>query len=136
MKRIFLDTNILLDDILNREGLAEYAEIILQLNSLPEYEVCASFLTFANIAYIIRKKDKEERYNFLREYSNCMNVLPMNNAQLQIAINNPVKDFEDMLQYQCALENQCDVIVTNNTNDFKEFCKLPLFTSEEFLLNL
>lgn len=67
--RIFIDTNILLDDILNRGDQAEYAEIILQLNKFPEYEVCASFLTFANIAYIIRKKEVEERYKFLREYS-------------------------------------------------------------------
>lgn len=134
--RIFVDTNILLDDILDRDEQAEYAEIIIQLNQLPQYEICASFLTFANIAYIIRKKKQEDRYNFLRSYSNLVTVLPMNNAQLQIAINNPVKDFEDMLQYQCAIENNCEVIVTNNIKDFKDFCKLPLYTSEDFLLNI
>lgn len=60
----------------------------------------------------------------------------MNNGQLQKAINNPTKDFEDMLQYQCALENNCDILVTNNIKDFKDFCKLPIYTSEDFLLNI
>jgi hypothetical protein len=46
-----------------------------------------------------------------------------------------VKDFEDLLQYQCAVEGGCDVIISNNTKDFKEFCTLPLFTSEDFVVN-
>ena len=48
----------------------------------------------------------------------------------------PVKDYEDMLQYQCALEVGCDVVVTNNKRDFQEFCLLPFLTSEEFLLEI
>ena len=46
----------------------------------------------------------------------------------------PVKDFEDMMQYQCAKAAGCDVIVTNNKRDFHAFCELPFLTSEEFLL--
>ena len=39
-----------------------------------------------------------------------------------------------MLQYQCALAAGCDVIVTNNTKDYQEFCTLPFMTSRDFLL--
>jgi hypothetical protein len=52
-------------------------------------------------------------------------VLPCDAEQLDSALNNPVKDYEDMLQYQCALAAGCDVIVTNNKRDFYEFCQLP-----------
>ena len=46
-----------------------------------------------------------------------------------------MKDFEDLLQYRCALEADCDVIVTNNPDDYEEFCQLPFFTSEDFVFN-
>ncbi len=55
---------------------------------------------------------------------------------LDRALTNPVKDYEDMLQYECALAAGCDVVVTNNKRDFQEFCQLPFLTSEEFLLQI
>ena len=61
-------------------------------------------------------------------------VLPCDDTQLDAAIQHHVKDYEDMLQYQCALAAGCDVIVTNNKKDYYEFCQLPFLTSEEFLL--
>ena len=61
---------------------------------------------------------------------------PCDSAQLDDALTNPVKDYEDMLQYQCALTAGCDLIVTNNKRDFFEFCQLPFLTSEEFLLQI
>jgi hypothetical protein len=39
-------------------------------------------------------------------------VLPCDAEQLDSALNNPVKDYEDMLQYQCALAAGCDVLTT------------------------
>ena len=61
-------------------------------------------------------------------------VVPWDASQLDAAIGHPVKDYEDMLQYQSALAAGCDVVVTNNKRDFHEFCQLPFLTSEEFLL--
>ena len=63
-----------------------------------------------------------------------VNVLPCNANQLDEGLKTKVKDFEDMMQYQCALESNCDVIVTNNKKDFHAFCNIPILTSEEFLL--
>jgi len=55
---------------------------------------------------------------------------------LRAAINYPCKDFEDMLQYQCAVAGGCDVIITNNKKDFVEYCKLPLYTAAEYINSL
>ena len=113
MKKVFLDTNILMDFIENREK-REYA----------------------NMGYIYRKRNQEERYNLIRKARRIATVLPCDTDQLDSALNIPVKDYEDMLQYQCALASGCDVIVTNNKRDFQEFCQLPFLTSEEFLLQV
>jgi len=63
-------------------------------------------------------------------------VLPCDAHQLDTAlVHDDVRDFEDLLQYLCAVAADCDVIVTNNIRDYREFCQLPLMTSRDFLLN-
>lgn len=72
----------------------------------------------------------------IRNARSITTVLPCDGLQLDNALATPVKDYEDMLQYQCALAAGCDVIVTNNKRDFYEFCRIPFMTSEEFLLQI
>ena len=135
MMKVFLDTNILLDFVDNREK-REYAETIIELGRQGIIELYASYLSYANMGYILRKRKQEERYRMIRNARKIATVLPCDSAQLDDALANPVKDYEDMLQYQCALAAGCDLIVTNNKRDFFEFCQLPFLTSEEFLLQI
>ena len=130
MRRVFLDTNILVDYALGRE-FGDDAEQLLQRGHDGEVSLMASYLTFANMAYILRSK--VDIYALLEQLSNFITVLPMDKEQLQNALGQRVHDFEDMLQYQCAKAGNCDVIITNNRHDFAEFCELPFMTAAEFL---
>ncbi len=130
MKCVFLDTNILVDYTLGRE-FGDDAEQLLQRGHDGEVSLMASYLTFANMAYILRTK--VDIYALLENLSNFITVLPMDNEQLQNALGQRVHDFEDMLQYQCAKAGECDVIITNNKHDFAEFSELPIMTAAEFL---
>ena len=134
MKKVFLDTNILIDFVDNREN-REYAETIIELGHRGYIELFASYLSFANMGYILRKREQTDRYRMMRLARKVVEVLPCDSSQLDNALSQPVKDFEDMLQYQCALAVGCDVIVTNNKRDFSEFSQLPFLTAEEFLLD-
>lgn len=135
MKKVFLDTNIMMDFVENRKN-REYAETIIELGKTGVIQLFASYLSFANMGYILRKRQQKERYRMIRNARNIVTVLPCDVAQLDKALSNPIKDYEDMLQYQCALAAGCDVIVTNNKRDFQEFCQLPFLSSEEFLLQI
>lgn len=135
MMKVFLDTNILMDFVENRES-REYAETIIELGKTGAIQLFASYLSFANMGYILRRRSKEDRYRLLSSVRNIVTVLPCDDKQLDEALASPVNDYEDMLQYQCAVAAGCDVIVTNNKSDFYEFCELPFLTSEEFLLQL
>jgi predicted nucleic acid-binding protein len=135
MMKVFLDTNILMDFVENRES-REYAETIIELGKTGAIQLFASYLSFANMGYILRRRSKEDRYRLLSSVRNIVTVLPCDDKQLDEALAIPVNDYEDMLQYQCAVAAGCDVIVTNNKRDFYEFCELPFLTSEEFLLQL
>ena len=59
MRRIFLDTNILLDLIQYREHYQE-SIAILQCAFDGKFDVFASTLSYANIAYILRKWPQEQ----------------------------------------------------------------------------
>ena len=133
MMKVFLDTNILLDYGLDREK-ADFAGGILQLGKDGLIELYASYLSYANMGYILRHHPVAERYELVRMMRQPLFVLPCDANQLDSGLLTEVKDFEDMLQYQCALAAGCDVVVTNNKKDFHEFCRIPFLTSEEFLL--
>ena len=135
MKKVFLDTNILLDYGLER-AKADFAGAILEMGQQGIIDIYASYLSYANMGYILRDHPTEERYELIRMLRQPVEVLPCNAAQLDAGLGFEVKDFEDMMQYQCAKAAGCDVIVTNNKKDFQQFCELPFLTSEEFLLQI
>lgn len=133
--KVFLDTNILVDIANNRE-FSQQGRMIYQFGASGIFDVCASYLTFANLNYILKERTKAERHKLLDNLRKGLTVLPCDTHQLDTALNyGAVHDFEDMLQYQCALAAGCDIIVTNNTRDYEEFCQLPFMTSRDFLLN-
>ena len=132
MKHIFLDTNILLDFALGREH-ADDAEKILALGLVGAIEVCASYLSFANMGYILRHHPKKEIYTLINSMREDVTVLPMDGMQLDAGLALHADDIEDALQYQCAKAADCDVIITNNGKDYAPFCDLPFMTAGEFL---
>jgi predicted nucleic acid-binding protein len=134
MKRIFLDTNILIDYIDNRAG-ADDAEQIFACGFSGEVLLYASSLTFANMAYIIKGKTLEEKYDALRLMAGIVEILPLGKQEVVSAISQPVKDFEDMLQYQCAKAAGCNYIVTNDRRHY-EFSDIPHFSSATFVEQL
>lgn len=128
MKRIFIDTNILIDLLLKREGYTAAANIL----TIREEKI-VSVLTMANIAYILRKTLKgDSLYAALEKLSNLVSVESLTTKDYQDALNLKAVDFEDALQYFCAYSSGCDVIITRNKKDFT-FSRLPVLSPDEYL---
>jgi len=136
MKRIFLDTNILMDVAENREHAPE-ANLLLDLGFRGIVQVCVAPITYTTMSFLLHRFDKKRIHEILRQLSEGIEVLPMDAAQfLQAMSFGPVRDFEDMMQYQCALAGGCDVIITNDRKGFEEYSMLPIMTATEFLQSL
>ena len=132
MKNIFLDTNVLLDFVTGRDGF-ENASAILQLGEENKVILMTSFLSMANTAYVAKRgRNQSELYGLLQGLSEMVHVLSMNEMQYKEALSIIVPDFEDMLQFVCAKEHNCDAIITRNKKDFV-FSTIPLYTPAEFL---
>ena len=134
MKNVFLDTNILLEIILQRSN-KDICSRILKYGQDGDVCLYASHLTFANIAYVMHRYSvsRSDIYKAERFLESIITVLSMTGNQLRMALQQEVKDFEDMLQYQCAIDGHCDCIVTINVKDFLEFANIPILTPQEFL---
>lgn len=134
MKNVFLDTNILLEIILNRKQKLS-CQRILQAGIEGDIVLFASYLTFANMAYVLHKEKvpRQEIYAILRDLETILKVLPMDGRQLHTALIQEVTDFEDMLQYRCAKDGECESIVTINTSHFKSFSELPIYTPDQII---
>lgn len=134
MKRIFLDTNFLMDYVEREEYKPQCIEVLIK-GKEQKVKFYISFLSLANFAYINRKKEKEILYEALKRFVRMFNVLPNTKEHIQKAIALESKDYEDALQYATAISAGCDSIITRNARDFP-FATIPVYSPNEFLETL
>ena len=135
MMKVFLDTNVILDYYLDRDG-ADIAEAIYAMGYGKSCELYVSALTFSNMAYITRRKfPGEQIYDVLNTLLELSDITSVDNSAVRQAVALRAKDFEDAMQYYSALSIEADCIVTSNIKDFP-FSSLPVYSPEEFLNKL
>lgn len=136
MKELFLDTNIILDLLANREPFYADAALIFSLADKKNVHLSVSALTFANTNYILlQSKKPEEAKQILRKLKLLVQVLSLDEKIVELALNdNDFKDYEDALQYYTALERGVDAIITRNLKDFRK-AKIPVMSADQYLLS-
>lgn len=131
MKTYFVDTNVLIDFLSQREDY-KAAALFLYNAKIGKYKVCTSVLSMANLVYVLRKSLKGEvLYETLRKLS-FIDISPMTKEDYSKAIALKANDFEDALQYSSAVSFGCDALVTRNAKDFP-FSKIPVMKPSECL---
>lgn len=117
--KLFLDTNILLDLLLERDGFEESAEII-EMSNEGKCQLFVSSLTMVNIAYVYQKTvGREAIIPNLKLISSLMEVLPLSGDDIERSYYLDGRDFEDTIQAVCATRAGCDCIITRNSKDFE-----------------
>ncbi len=135
-KRIFLDTNIVLDLLGEREPFYEPIAKIATLADKGELTMIVSPISFATVNYFLSKYESPEiAREKLRKFKILCEVCSLNEQTIEKGLNSSIRDFEDALQYFSATESECDLIITRNGKDFKKSL-LPVMTANEFLQSL
>ena len=134
MKKIFVDTNIVIDLLSRREPFFEEAAFLFSLADKKQIELTVSSLTIASTSYaLLRQMDSNKAKSILRKLILIVNILSLDDKIIGLALNdNTFSDFEDGLQYFTAIENGQELIITRNLKDFKN-SKLPTMTAKQFL---
>lgn len=136
LRKVFLDTNIVIDYISDRGVFSLQAAKIFQLGEMGEIELCLSDLTIVNTAYYLRKHlGREGMYEVLDMLYNSASVTDKGSSVFEKALNVRGKDFEDSMQYFSAKKHDADCIVTRNVKDFPP-SDIPILTSEDFLISM
>ncbi len=133
MRKLFLDTNIILDLLAYRMPFYTEAAELFSLADKKKIDLYISSLSLADIHYIMaRQNPTMEVSNVLRKFKVLVNILPLENKVLDLMLNSDFSDFEDAIQYFIAIENDLDLIITRNQPDFK-LSKIPVMTAREFI---
>lgn len=135
-KRIFLDTNIVLDLLGEREPFYEPIAKIATLADQGKLTMVVSPISFATVNYSLSKYESPETAREkLRKFKILCEVCSLNEQTIEKGLNSSIRDFEDALQYFSATESDCELIITRNGKDFKKSL-LPVMTANEFLKSL
>ncbi|MGH1435636.1 MAG: type II toxin-antitoxin system VapC family toxin [Lewinella sp.] len=134
MKKLFIDTNIVLDLLGKREPFYEDAAKLFSLADRGKVKLYISSLTVANTNYVLSKlKSKKAARVILLKFKILVVVLDLTDKIVELSLNDDnFKDFEDGLQYYTALENEAEIIITRNLKGFKA-SKIPVMTAGQYL---
>ena len=134
MMRIFVDTNIVIDLLCEREPWFEDAAEVFRMGIMGEAEVFCSSLTLATASYLMgrRKMDAADIFESIRRFCEFCTPTAVDTKVVQMALDSAFLDFEDALQCYSAQEAQMDCIVTRNKKDF-ERADIPVYDLSEFL---
>lgn len=133
MKRIFIDTDVVMDFLTRREPFALESMKIMEYGSRKELELNISSLCLSNVHYLIsRIENKSSAREKIKGVLNLIETLSVHKSTVEKAAYSEFKDFEDAIQNFCAQENGIELIVTRNIKDFSK-SKLCIQTPREFI---
>jgi predicted nucleic acid-binding protein len=117
--RVFVDTNVVLDVLCDRQPFAGPARVLLTKIESGDVHASLSATTFTTIFYIARKQlgtdaAREAAVNLLRLFEIC----PVDREVLETALHGPFKDLEDGVQDAVAATAAISIIITRNGRDF------------------
>ena len=133
MKKVLIDTNIVLDIALQREPFFEAACQIFEKIDKGEIKGFITASSITDIYYISKKScGQEKTIQFIHELIGIIDILSVSKQVIINALDSEFKDFEDAVQYFTADMNFIDIIVTRNKSDF-EHSAIEVCTPDELI---
>ncbi len=139
MKRLFVDTNVLLDFIMRRTPFAVPAAELFQLAENRSIWLYCSSLSFSQAHYILRKVvGTAKAQGILLDIADIVTIIAVDSRTVNDALRSSFSDFEDALQYFAVVaevEPAIEAIVTRDPKGFAAGA-LPVLTPPEAIAQL
>lgn len=135
--KVFLETNIIIDYLTDRQPFANHSSILFELHELGKIQIYIAAVSINNVYYISRKVIGEKQtLTIIDQLIDDLEVLGTTKNEIRRAFQTGFKDFEDSIQYATALNvKHIDAIITRNTKDFRKSI-IAVFTPEIYLMQL
>lgn len=132
-RRLFLDTNVILDLLGEREPYYDSIAKLVTLGDKNVLTLVVSPISFATINYFLSKFESAQiAKEKLRKFKIICEVCKIDEHIIEKGLNSSFADFEDALQYFSAVDANCEIIITRNSKVFKQSL-LPVMTAAEYL---
>jgi predicted nucleic acid-binding protein len=133
MIKLFVDSDIILDLLAQREPHFIHAARLFTLIDQNKVAAYTSPLIFANLHYLLKKQSSNiSALKNLRKLKTLINILTIDEKVIEQSLNSEFNDFEDAIQYFTAINNGISLIITRNKIDYKR-SKIDILSAEEFL---
>lgn len=134
MKHWFLDTNVLIDFLTNRQPFAAAATDLLGLAYVGRVRLYVASLSFSTAFYLLkrslaatsRQTASQLAQHKLAQLKPLLTIVAVDDEVVTKALAAGFADYEDALQYFAAASVPAiELLITRNAKDFKQ-SKLPL----------
>jgi predicted nucleic acid-binding protein len=133
---VLLDTNILLDSIMQRAPWHKEADAVVQAVARGQVSCAVTTLSLATVFYVGRKAVGTAAARAgVRKYLSGFTILPIDKQTLLDADGLAGNDFEDNIMIAAAVAASLDAIVTRNVADFAH-SPIPVWEPAELLKRL
>lgn len=119
--KILLDTNVVLDLLLDRVPFAEPAAQIFSFVEKSEVEAVLCATTITTIDYLLsRSLSRSETKQSLIHLLELFEIAPVNRSVIEEALHSRMVDYEDAVLAFSANLAGVSLVVTRNTRDFRD----------------
>jgi len=119
MINVFVDSDIVLDFYVQREPHHATALRLFTHLKRTKTRCYTSAVVMANAYYILTKiEGTKYALDKMRRLRKFVSIAPLNESIIDAALLFPFKDFEDSIQFQCAIQNGIETIITRNIKDY------------------
>ena len=134
MKKVFVDTNIIVDLIADRRPFSKFAIEIFTKAEDKKFKLYTSSHSIATTNYLLKKYiEEKELRNVLYNLLDFIQVIAVDLDLIKKGLKSKHKDFEDAIQMLCAYSiEKMDCIVTRNIKDFRD-CEIPVLSPDELV---
>ncbi|MBL1175843.1 type II toxin-antitoxin system VapC family toxin [Pantanalinema sp. GBBB05] len=117
--RVLLDTNVVLDFLQEREPFVENAARLFERIDAGEIEGFIAATTITNIYYVVRRAaGRIVAQDAITQILSDLTICTVDLEVLEQALALNFEDFEDAVQYACAVAYSVDAIVTRDASGF------------------
>jgi predicted nucleic acid-binding protein len=132
--RLFFDTNVLLDHLLDREPFADAATELWSMAERGRVVGCISSISFNFVYYIVRQQANERTARqAVRVLRDVFEITPVDAQIIDQAIDSPFADFEDAIQHACAVRANATHLVTRDLAGFRRSA-VPVVSPDAYLI--
>ena len=134
MNNVLIDTNVILDYVLLRDGFCDIARELLERLIISKSKIWLTASTITDIYYISKKdlKDGAAARQIIAKLLNTFQIADVNRGDCLNALDLEIDDYEDALVAVCAQKVKAQYIVTRNTKHF-EGSPVKAISPEEIL---